>query len=391
MATTVLYRPGFAHQSYSNVEQHEHDIRARLLTPLTIWISVLMIIHYGYNGDTQLVLGPNSSRLLKANSVFVEKIQARDETEEGLVLYGFSDKPKLSLPCNWNVSNHLVLVETHRRRGFSLWLNEGSRILVTWTAHINDFKNLSLTVIKGESNFVTLQPSNSPASPVLRNLTYGNIQVEYLISEDDTYYISVENKNPRSIFMAMNVDVSSTMYDTTKANSKCSMINGLCQLKLFFPSTQYILLTTPNSGNVEGSVIELYFVARLIIYVTILVILVVIIMLILKYFGGYDEPRTPEEATMTTEAEPLVPERPSPLTYGTNEEDSDLGSCGSSEDLYDGKICAICYNEQRNCFFVPCGHCATCYECAQRIMDVDSKLCPICRRHIHKVRRLFSP
>ncbi|KAF5195190.1 RING/U-box superfamily protein [Thalictrum thalictroides] len=103
-------------------------------------------------------------------------------------------------------------------------------------------------------------------------------------------------------------------------------------------------------------------------------------MLIFKYLGGYDEPRTPEETTRT-EADPLVPGRPNHFTYGTtNEEDPDLDSCGSLEDLYEGKICAICYDEQRNCFFVPCGHCATCYECAQRIMDADNKVCPICRR-----------
>jgi hypothetical protein len=54
------------------------------------------------------------------------------------------------------------------------------------------------------------------------------------------------------------------------------------------------------------------------------------------------------------------------LTYGTNEEDDEGSSCSSSEDLYDAKLCVICYDDQRNCFFVPCGHCATCYDCAQR-------------------------
>ncbi|KAJ6675895.1 hypothetical protein OIU85_011988 [Salix viminalis] len=60
-------------------------------------------------------------------------------------------------------------------------------------------------------------------------------------------------------------------------------------------------------------------------------------------------------------------------------------SCSSSEDLYDAKLCVICYDDQRNCFFVPCGHCATCYDCAQRIMEEDNKMCPICRRLIHKM------
>lgn len=82
-----------------------------------------------------------------------------------------------------------------------------------------------------------------------------------------------------------------------------------------------------------------------------------------------------------SETEPLRPRKTvAPLTYGTCGEDIECGnssasasssssnnsSCATSEDLYDGKVCVICYDEQRNCFFVPCGHCATCYDCAKR-------------------------
>lgn len=66
-----------------------------------------------------------------------------------------------------------------------------------------------------------------------------------------------------------------------------------------------------------------------------------------------------------------------PLGYGTTceeeeEDDIETGSCSSGEDLYDGRICVICYDEQRNCFFVPCGHCATCYDCAQRYVQLPN-------------------
>lgn len=150
--------------------------------------------------------------------------------------------------------------------------------------------------------------------------------------------------------------------------------------------------------------------------------IVVMIFLILKYLGACDvESSTVVEHSRQeiSETYPIVPRKTVTQTYGTNEEDDDSGaSSSSSEELYDEKLCVICYDEQRNCFFVPCGHCATCYDCAQRyickefhvlfynltifsnfrfltdiyfcrIMDGESKVCPICRRLIHKVRRLF--
>lgn len=97
---------------------------------------------------------------------------------------------------------------------------------------------------------------------------------------------------------------------------------------------------------------------------------IIIIFLILKFLGACDGDHTPEEETQArqvTEADPLIPEKLFRLPYGTGDEDDlESGSSSSSEDLYDGKICVICYEEPRNCFFVPCGHCATCYTCAQR-------------------------
>ncbi|XP_047954217.1 E3 ubiquitin-protein ligase RNF34-like isoform X2 [Salvia hispanica] len=56
--------------------------------------------------------------------------------------------------------------------------------------------------------------------------------------------------------------------------------------------------------------------------------------------------------------------------YGTNEDDtksnSDKSCTSSSDDLYDGKICVLCYDDQRSCLFMPCGHFITCYTCAKR-------------------------
>ncbi|XWS41827.1 hypothetical protein CRYUN_Cryun17cG0116200 [Craigia yunnanensis] len=140
----------------------------------------------------------------------------------------------------------------------------------------------------------------------------------------------------------------------------------------------------------------LNFFARLVAYVAVLAVMVLIILMILKYVMDFTDESggDQEDVRAVTESEtyPLCSEKAIPLAYGTTcEEDVETGSCSSGEDLYDGRICVICYDEQRNCFFVPCGHCFTCYDCAQRIYDGENNVCPVCRRVIGKVRKLFAP
>lgn len=72
-------------------------------------------------------------------------------------------------------------------------------------------------------------------------------EAEYYIEEDDEYSVSIVNANPMNIIMRMKVNVSSRMYDLTRAKSTCSTLDGSCRLKLLFPSTCYIVLTTPSN------------------------------------------------------------------------------------------------------------------------------------------------
>ena len=74
----------------------------------------------------------------------------------------------------------------------------------------------------------------------------------YVIKEDNTYSIEIENLNRQSIEMDLNVSVSSTMYDTTKATSFCSLTNTTtCKLKLDFPRSHYFVFTTNPSDEVR--------------------------------------------------------------------------------------------------------------------------------------------
>ncbi|XP_061949473.1 uncharacterized protein LOC133672917 isoform X2 [Populus nigra] len=146
-----------------------------------------------------------------------------------------------------------------------------------------------------------------------------------------------------------------------------------------------INLTWTKTGHSLGCYPAISLLARLVAYVSILE-------------GNEVEIRA-------TETDQLLPRKALSLlfSYGTCNKDLESGNCstssssssdgknGSSEELYDGKICVICYDEERNCFYVPCGHCATCYVCAQRIFNSENKVCPVCRRFIGKIRKLFAP
>ncbi|XVE87045.1 hypothetical protein DITRI_Ditri18aG0084400 [Diplodiscus trichospermus] len=175
----------------------------------------------------------------------------------------------------------------------------------------------------------------------------------------------------------------------------CSISNAMNQLKLNLENSQSVTLSSEN--DLDEWCYAVNFFAHLAAYVAVLAVMVLIVLMILKYMTDFsDESRVDEEdvrAATESETNHLWSEKAMRFTYGTTCEEGDVetGSCSSGEDLYDGRICVICYDDQRNCFFVPCGHCATCYECAQRIYDEENKVCPVCRRVIGKIRKLFAP
>ncbi|KAF6775601.1 hypothetical protein AHF37_05449 [Paragonimus kellicotti] len=48
------------------------------------------------------------------------------------------------------------------------------------------------------------------------------------------------------------------------------------------------------------------------------------------------------------------------------------------------KTCCVCLNAVPDCALDPCGHVAMCYNCAVGLTD-----CPVCRRHVQRVLRIY--
>lgn len=55
-----------------------------------------------------------------------------------------------------------------------------------------------------------------------------------------------------------------------------------------------------------------------------------------------------------------------------------------NEKLKDMKLCKICMDNELCMTFLPCGHLATCEDCARSVKE-----CPICRKEISQKVKIF--
>lgn len=130
--------------------------------------------------------------------------------------------------------------------------------------------------------------------------------------------------------------------------------------------------------------------------VVLFMLIIALIVKLLRKSNGDDEEGEDGAIVKANENSRLLSSNEEVLfpSYGTSTEEdrycleSGEGGLWSSEDLYDGKICVICYDDETNCFFVPCGHSVACHTCANRILNEESKSCPICRGLVHGVTKL---
>ena len=54
------------------------------------------------------------------------------------------------------------------------------------------------------------------------------------------------------------------------------------------------------------------------------------------------------------------------------------------EDQNEKNLCRICYTNERNIVFLPCGHLETCPTCAKALSS-----CPVCRASIAKTIKIY--
>jgi len=77
--------------------------------------AVSATLRYGYYGDSLILLGPASSRLVTTSSVFVKQLQVSSKDKNQVFLHAFNKKPELSSQTIWTASD-FFLVEAYKSK-----------------------------------------------------------------------------------------------------------------------------------------------------------------------------------------------------------------------------------------------------------------------------------
>ncbi|KAJ8437936.1 hypothetical protein Cgig2_031452 [Carnegiea gigantea] len=332
-----------------------------------------MTLILGFYGSFNLQLGPNSSYLIEASPIFARYIKAEetDGKTAGPMLYGFHSSPSLDVKTTWTQS-HNASIAPYLYEEWTYYLNAGSRIDILYDVKFPSSVPLFLAIAQGRDSLLKwVEDPSYPNSTVCWKMIYGTGKLELEIFTSDAYYVAVGNLNSDTTAVALNITVHSLLYDTSDAYFKCSLSNHICSFRL-----RLMKIGTSRLCN-------------------------------LYQFNSRDE--AAQQATNNGEEhEPLLsPKGDERSSWGSSYDSIPNDEEDLEEKLLEGypevgkvfkegevncnprRLCVVCFDGPRDCFFLPCGHCATCFPCGSRIAE-EAATCPICRRKMKKVRKIFA-
>ncbi|XP_028075877.1 uncharacterized protein LOC114278086 [Camellia sinensis] len=389
------------------------DTWSCIIVVLTFWFFVSMTLILGVYGAVNLQLGSNCSLLITPNPLFVEsiKVEQLDEANNGPILYGFYKEPQADVELTWSQTHNTSLPSGFQKEWIYM-LNMGSQINISYSVNSPSPSSIILIIAQGSEGFAQwLEDPSYPNSTLSWNIINGSGIIQQDIWTSASYYVAVGNLNSEEVEVQLNLKVKAILYNTTEAYYNCAVACGACNLKMLFPSGNAVVLTSP--GPEQGTnvwQVQLSYGPR---WLTYLVGIGGLTLLVLSAFYMFNNFQcTREEGTrfqfgeMRSERAPLLQKDDDLSSWGSScdsvsQDDEDLEdelALGSLEGmpLKDGeynnnirRLCAICFDAPRDCFFLPCGHCVACFACGTRIAELTGT-CPICRRNIKKVRRIFT-
>ncbi|KAM0936061.1 putative transcription factor C2H2 family [Dioscorea sansibarensis] len=384
----------------------DDDACSCVLSLITLCFFVSLILILGFFSSFDLILGPNSSRLLQSNSFLVQdvRVKAVSGPKHELMLYGFSDPPPLDINVAWSES-HNSSVPPNAQKAWVYYLNQGAHINISYCVTPQGPYPLTLVIAKGrESLSRWIEDPSDPNITLLWKLIDGAGIFHQDIVEPSDYYIALANLNQIKMEVLLRFEIQALLYNTSGAYFKCSLHHRQCDWKLFFLQENSAILTTSQDDADNEWYVRLSYGPRWISYFICSGMVTLSIFMVYKIWTTLISNSTGEGTPQVTEG---VTER-TPLLAGEDIDDWSLGSSYDSVSndeetdqlsaLYlpiNGEsdkhqcLCMICGNAQKDCFFLPCGHCATCFTCGNRLLT-NGGTCPVCQRNTKKLRKIFS-
>ncbi|KAK7373921.1 hypothetical protein VNO80_07343 [Phaseolus coccineus] len=379
----------------------------------SFWLFVSMTMILGVYGSITIVLGPTSSIVFQPSSVFVKSVQVQNLVANpgpGPILYGTYGDPPLDVVSTWGETLNVSL-PTGAEKEWKIYLNRGSVINISY--HVSSrSSSVFLIVAQGKETFTRwLENPTEPNTTLSWNVIHGSGMITQEIFWSSSYYVALGNLD-EDVEVALNLSVTSSLHNTTNAYYKCALTSSSCTLDICFLDGSAAVLVTPGPQQNASNewYIKLSYGPR---WVTYIFGIGGLTLLVFWTFNLLNKIQSVHEDRAVVRTGGTEPERTTLLSN----KDDDLSSWGSSydslpqdeEDLdflpggpIDGKLsgdgetsnntrrlCAICFDAPRDCFFLPCGHCVACFACGTRIAEA-SGTCPVCRRNMKKVRKIFN-
>ncbi|WCJ29186.1 RING/U-box superfamily protein [Euphorbia peplus] len=405
----LSYRINISFSNRDTSSEIRDDVWSCLVVLVTFWFFASMTLILGFYGTANVELGPYSSRLIRTNPLFVQYIKAEQEEEAklGAVLYGFYSPPPMDVQINWTEThNNIVPVDFHKE--WLYYLNKGSKVDILYSIKSPSSSPLSLVIAQGRESFLQwIDEPSYPNSTLSWNIILGSGKIELEIPKSSNYYIALGNLNSQDVQIELKFRMTALNYNTDQAYYKCSLNQRLCSFKVFLLGTTVAVLTSsgPNEDAPDNDwFVKVSYGPRWITYFIGSGMMSILILLIFRFCNMFQEPMEHgnEAGVLRSERAPLLSTKDDEITSWGSSYDS-ISDHDSDDlnvmNLLDGKsvseaenlnrTCVICFDALRDCFFLPCGHCAACFTCGTRIAE-EAGTCPICRRSMKKVRKIFT-
>ncbi|KAK7339881.1 hypothetical protein VNO77_20567 [Canavalia gladiata] len=377
------------------------------------FVSVTMIL--GVYGSMTIVLGPKSSIVLQPSPVFVQSVKVENlggEEKPGPppILYGTYGSPPLDVITTWGETRNVSLPSGSHKE-WKYYLNKGSEVNISY--HVSSKDSSVFLIIADGADSLTqwLEDPTFPNTTLSWKMILGTGMITQEIFWSSSYYVAVGNLG-EEVEVALNLSVKAFLHNTTNAYYKCILTSSPCSLNIFFPGGNAAVLVSPGPQQNTSNewYVRLSYGPR---WVTYTFGIGGMTLLMFWAFNFLNKLQCANEHRAGVSFERATPQR-APLL---SQKDDDLSSWGSSydslsqdeEDLdflpggsIDGKnlgdgetsnntrrLCAICFDAPRDCFFLPCGHCVACFACGTRIAEAAGT-CPVCCRNMKKVRKIFT-